>query len=97
MNSICVPVKASPDVQKLATEQMLHFVNVAGSIADWGKLQARVLFESVLSWQKEELIPLEKWEAKFQLSKVKATTRSGQAFKDYLRINDFEEVTNFIA
>jgi hypothetical protein len=32
------------------------------------------------------------WEAKFHLSKVKATSRSGQAFKDYLRIDEFEEL-----
>jgi hypothetical protein len=71
---------------------MFHFLNVAGSIEDWGVLQARVLFESVHSWKKEKLIPLATWEAKFHLSKVKATTRSGQAFKDYLRIDEFEEI-----
>jgi hypothetical protein len=26
------------------------------------------------------------------LSKVKATSRSEQAFKDYLRVNEFEEI-----
>jgi hypothetical protein len=39
-----------------------------------------------------DLVPLETWEAKFYLSKVKATSRSAQAFKDYLRINEFEEL-----
>ena len=38
------------------------------------------------------IIPREKWEAKFHLSKVKATSRSVQAFKDYLRVNEFEEL-----
>jgi hypothetical protein len=33
-----------------------------------------------------------KWQAKFHLSKVAATTRSVQAFKDYLRVNEFEEI-----
>jgi hypothetical protein len=92
MNLISVPLKASPEVQRKATDELLHFVNVASSISDWGNLQARVLFESVHSWKKEKLIPLATWEAKFHLSKVKATTRSGQAFKDYLRIDEFEEL-----
>jgi hypothetical protein len=51
-----------------------------------------VLFEEVRSWQYLEFVPLETWEAKFHLSKVKATSRSAQAFKDYLRINEFEEL-----
>ena len=93
MNSIAIPFHETREVREEATQAMFDFLRVAGGISDWGKLQARVLFESVHSWQKEELIPLEKWEAKFHLSKAKATTRSGQAFKDYLRINDFEEVT----
>jgi hypothetical protein len=38
------------------------------------------------------IIPREKWEAKFHLTKVQATSRSVQAFKDYLRINEFEEL-----
>ena len=32
---------------------------------------------------------LQRWEEKFALSKVKATTRSVTAFKQYLRIEDF--------
>jgi len=92
MNSIGIPIHASKEVQQVATEDMFHFLNVAGSIEDWGVLQSRVLFESIHSWKKEQIIPLAKWEAKFHLSKVKATTRSGQAFKDYLRIDEFEEL-----
>jgi hypothetical protein len=38
------------------------------------------------------MVPTAKWEAKFHLSKVKATSRSVQAFKDYLRIKEFEEL-----
>jgi hypothetical protein len=51
-----------------------------------------VLFESARAWAKEGIIPQAKWEAKFHLSKVKATSRSEQAFKDYLRVNSFEEI-----
>jgi hypothetical protein len=92
MNSVGIPIHASKEVQEEATKDMFHFLNVAGSIEDWGVLQARVLFESIHSWQKEQIIPLATWEAKFHLSKVKATTRSGQAFKDYLRIDEFAEM-----
>jgi hypothetical protein len=93
MNSIGIPIHASKEVQQVATKDMFHFLNVARSIEDWGVLQARALFESVYSWEKIQIIPLAMWEAKFHLSKVKATTRSGQAFKDYLRIDEFEELT----
>jgi hypothetical protein len=48
--------------------------------------------ESAYAWVKEGIIPQAKWEAKFHLSKVKATSRSEQAFKDYLRVNDFGEI-----
>ena len=47
MNSIGIPMHASKEIQEEATKDMLHFLNVAGSIEDWGVLQARVLFESV--------------------------------------------------
>jgi hypothetical protein len=92
MNSISVPVNASQEVQEKAIEVMLNFLNVSGSLSDWGKLQARVLFEDVHSWRHMDLVPLETWEAKFYLSKVKATSRSAEAFKDYLRVNEFEEL-----
>lgn len=92
MNSISIPLHASREVQEKVTNEMLHFIDVAGSIADWGKLQARLLFESAHAWSKESIIPEAKWEAKFYLSKVKATSRSEQAFKDYLRVNDFGEI-----
>ena len=92
MNSISVPLNASREVQEEATSEMLRFIDDAGSISDWGLLQARTLFESAHAWAKEGVIPLAKWEAKFHLSKVKATSRSEQAFKDYLRVDAFDEM-----
>ncbi len=93
MNSISVPLKASQEIQEKAIETMLQFITTSGSLADWGRLQARVLFEEVHSWRHFEHVPLETWQAKFQLSNVKAASRSAQAFKDYLRINDFQKLT----
>ena len=92
MNSISVPLRASAEVQEKAVTEMLEFVQVSGSISDWGLLQARTLYESAHSWSILGIVTAEKWEAKFHLSKVNATTRSVQAFKDYLRVNDFEEL-----
>jgi hypothetical protein len=92
MNSIMVPLRGSEDEQAAGVESMLNFVRASGALSDWGKLQARVLFEGARAWAKEGIIPQAKWEAKFHLSKVKATSRSAQAFKDYLRINEFEEL-----
>ena len=71
---------------------MLNFLDVSGAISDWGLLQARTLFETAHMWSKESIIPASRWGAKFHLSKVKATTRSVQAFKDYLQVNKFEEL-----
>lgn len=92
MNSIGVPMKASPEEQEWAIEQMMRFINQSQSLEDWGLLQARTLFEGVPSWQKMHYIPRAQWEAKFALSKVKATSRSVQCIKDYLRITDFDEL-----
>jgi hypothetical protein len=91
MNSIGVPISASLEEQERAIDQMMRFINQSQSLEDWALLQARTLFESVPSWQKMHYIPLDQWEAKFHLSKVKATSRSVQCIKDYLRITDFEE------
>ena len=91
MNSIGIPLSATKRIQEEAAKEMLHFLDVAGRISDWGTLQARVLFESVFSWRHEPYIKIDKWEAKFALSKVKSTSRSVQMFKDYLRIDSFEE------
>jgi len=93
MNSMMVPLRASEEEQAAGIESMLNFVKASGALSDWGKLQARVLFEGAHGWAKEGIIPQAKWEAKFHLSKVKATSRSEQAFKDYLRVNAFEDLS----
>lgn len=92
MNSISVPLHASAEVQAKAIEQMLTFVDAAGELSEWGLLQARKLFESAHAWSVLEVVAADKWEAKFALSTVKATSRSVQAFKDYLGVNEFEEM-----
>jgi len=89
MNAISVPLSASLEVQEKAIKEMLKFVKVSDEISDWGLLQARGLYESAHSWSILGIVAAEKWEAKFHLSKVKATSRSVQAFKDYLGVNEF--------
>ena len=49
MNGFGIPMRASDEVQEQATKDLLRSLEVAGAIEDWGLLQARVLFESVLS------------------------------------------------
>ena len=92
MNSISVPLRAPSEVQEKAVAEMLKFVEVSGSISDWGLLQARTLCERVRSWSVLGIVAAEKWEAKFHLSKAAATSRSVQAFKDYLQVKEFEEL-----
>jgi hypothetical protein len=92
MNGVGIPLRASTEVQEFATEKLLQFVHISGSISDWGTLQARLLFESVPEWEKEPYVKQSVWEKKFKISAVKAMTRSEQVFKDYLRINSFEEL-----
>ena len=92
MNSISVPLSASQEVQEKAVAELLSFVEIAGAISDWGLLQARTLFETAPTLSVLGIIPRDKWEAKFHLSKVKATTRSVQAFKDYLGIAEFDQL-----
>lgn len=89
MNQILVPLNATGEEEAAGIQAMLNFVQASGALSDWGTLQARLLFESAHAWAKEGIIPQARWEAKFHLSKVKATSRSEQAFKDYLRVNDF--------
>ena len=89
MNSISVPISSSPEVQEKAITELLKFVDEVGALSDWGLLQARTLYESAHSWSILGIVAAEKWEAKFHLSKVKATSRSVQAFKDYLGVNEF--------
>jgi hypothetical protein len=92
MNGISIPIHATRSEQEEGITEMLNFLDKAQSLTDWGDLQARTLFESVPMWGKEPFIRLRRWEEKFVLSKVKATSRSVQMFKDYLRIDDFEEL-----
>jgi hypothetical protein len=92
MNGLAIPLVAQGSEQEEGIVKLLDFLDQAGSISDWGKLQARTLFESVPMWRKEPFIKLDTWEAKFHLSKVKATSRSVQTFKDYLRVDSFEEL-----
>lgn len=89
MNGLSIPVSATKEVQEEGIKQLMNFFETLQSIADFGDLQARVLFESIPAWRKETFISLDIWEAKFALSKVMATTRSVIAFKKYLRIEDF--------
>jgi hypothetical protein len=81
MNSISVPLRASSEVQEKAVAEMLKFVEVSGAISDWGLLQARTLYESAPTLSVLGIVPTAKWQAKFHLSKVAATSRSVQAFK----------------
>jgi hypothetical protein len=92
MNGISIPIHATRSEQEEGITEMLSFLDKAQSLSDWGDLQARTLFESVPMWRREPFIRLRRWEEKFALSKVKATTRSVQMFKNYLRIDDFEEL-----
>jgi hypothetical protein len=92
MNGVSIPMSASAEVQAHAAEKLIDFVAVAGAISDWGKLQARVLFESVPVWQRAPYVKQSVWEAKFKLTGSRATTRSVDAFKGYLRVDSFEEM-----
>ena len=92
MNSVAISIHGSKEDQEKAIGAMFRSFEVAGSIEEWGTLQARELFESVHTWKKKKLIPIDTWHAKFELPKVRATTRSGESFKGYLRINELEEL-----
>ncbi len=49
-------------------------------------------FEPVPMWRKEPYVKRDVWEAKFKLTGSRATTRSVDAFKGYLRVDSFEEL-----
>lgn len=89
MNGLSIPIHATRSIQDKGITEMLNYLEKAQNISDWGNLQARALFESIPMWRKEPFIRLQRWEEKFALSKVKATSRSVTAFKQYLRIDDF--------
>ena len=84
MNGIAIPFNISKEQQVGAIKQLIDSLDVSGSISDWGISQARVLFQSVPMWKNESHILLSKWEAKFALATVRATSRSVAAFKEYL-------------
>ena len=76
MNGLGIPLSASDEVRDAVIEDLMRSLNAAGALADWGLLQARVLFESVPAWKREPFVLLDTWEAKFALGAVKATSRS---------------------
>jgi hypothetical protein len=86
MNGFGIPIHASKRIQEEAGKDLLNFLDVSGSISDWGVLKARELFESVPMWRKEPYIQLSRWEAKFKLTGSRATSRSAAAFKGYLGV-----------
>ena len=88
MNGISIPIHATRSEQEEGLTEMLNFLDKAQSLNDWGDLQAQTLFESVPMWRKEPFIHLRRWEEKFALSKVKATSRSVTAFKQFMQIED---------
>jgi hypothetical protein len=92
MNGVSIPIHATRSSQDEGITEMLNFLEKSQSISDWGNLQARALFETIPVWRKEPFIRLKRWEEKFALPKVKATSRSVQMFKDYLGIDSFESI-----
>jgi hypothetical protein len=38
MNGLGIPMNATKRIQEEATKDLLHFLDVAGSISDWGTL-----------------------------------------------------------
>jgi len=86
MNGIAIPFNISKEQQDGAIKQLINSINLSSSISDWGISQARALFNSVPMWKNESYILLSKWEAKFALTTVRATSRSVAAFKDYLEL-----------
>ena len=92
MNSISISMAASEQEQERATKQMIKFLQNCESQEDWAVLRARTLFESVPSWRQEKLISLAMWQGEFHVSKVKTAARTVQAFKEYLRVDGFEEL-----
>lgn len=88
MNGMAIPLHGPKEGQDRAINQLLNSFELAESISDWGLLQARALFESVPMWKNKSNILLSKWEAKFNLTTVRATSRSVAAFKKYLRVEN---------
>jgi hypothetical protein len=74
--------------------ELIAFVALAVALSDWGKLQAQVLFESVPMWRKEPYVIVAVWQEKFKHTVSRATTRSVDAFKGYLRVGSLEDLGN---
>lgn len=92
MNSIAIPINAEKEIQEQATEKMIKFFKESKSQSVWGILQARTLFESVNKWQKRKSISTKVWEAEFSQSETMMVARSVKAFKDYLRIDQVDDL-----
>ena len=87
MNGIAIPIKSGLGKQEVAIGKMLDFFTLTTKLEKWGKLQAKSLFSSVPYWRKQRFISATKWEAKFELTTVRATTRSSQMVNDFLASN----------
>jgi hypothetical protein len=87
MNGIAIPFNISKEQQDGAIKQLIASLDLSSSISDWGISRARVLFKSVPMWKNESHILLSKWEAKFALTTVRATSRSVAAFEEYLEVS----------
>jgi hypothetical protein len=86
MNGITIPFNISKEQQDGAIKQLINSINLSSRISDWGISQAQALFKSVPMWRKESHILLSKWEAKFALTTVRATSRSVAAFEKYFEL-----------
>ena len=84
MNGIAIPIKSGMGEQGVAIGKMLDFFTLTTKLESWGKLQAKNLFTSVPSWRSQRYISTTTWEAKFELTSVRATTRSSQMVNDFL-------------
>jgi hypothetical protein len=84
MNGVSIPMALQGSALEEAIDTMWRALDIAGTLEDWGLLQARELFESVPVWKRESYIALNTWEAKFKLTGSPATSRSAAAFKGYL-------------
>ena len=87
MNGVAIPFNISKEQSDEAIKQLIDSLDLSGSISDWGISQARALFKSAPMWKNEPHILLSKWEAKFALTTVRATSRSVAAFKEYLEVS----------
>jgi hypothetical protein len=87
MNGIAIPIKSGMGEQVVAIGKMLDFFTLTIKLESWGKLQAKNLFTSVPSWRSQRYISTTTWEAKFELSTVRATSRSSQMVNDFLSSN----------